>query len=315
MKPVNPIFLLIVAFSILYFKGMAQQSPERAQAIVHYNFSHLRDTTNRAEPYTEKMILFLGSHSSAYKSYDKKLADALMKKQVQEQMAANGGNGNVRIMRGKNSGSNTEYYQFADNGKLVRRERLINSYLIEEPLPAINWKINSDTATFGGLHCQQATAHFKGRDYIAWFCPDLPFHTGPWKLSGLPGVIVDAHDTKNEVVFKFDGIEDVSKVPPVAATAGAAPGSPGSGFIMIGGDDGGDPNVIQLPEGAIKTTDKEYTNLREAMRKDPDAFAQSAMAGAGMGVQGGNGGRHDVIKLKVAPGPVINNPIELPEKK
>src|SRR3982751_1790458 len=108
MKPISTIFLLIVVFSILSFRSRAQQNPERAQAIVHYNFSHLRDTTNRAEPYTEKMILFLGSHSSAYKSYDKKLADALMKKQVQEQMAANGGNGNVRIMRGKNSGSNTE---------------------------------------------------------------------------------------------------------------------------------------------------------------------------------------------------------------
>ena len=177
MKPISSIFLLIVVFSLLSLRSMAQQNPERAQLVVHYNFSHLRDTTNRAQPYTEKMILFLGSHSSAYKSYDKAMADALMKKQIQEQMAA--------------------------NGKLVRREKLINSYLIEEPLPAINWKINSDTATFGGLHCQQATAHFKGRDYIAWFCPDLPFHTGPWKLNGLPGVIVDAHDTKNEVVFKF----------------------------------------------------------------------------------------------------------------
>ncbi|MEO6981136.1 MAG: GLPGLI family protein [Mucilaginibacter sp.] len=314
MKPIISTFLLIVAFSLLYTRCMAQQSPERAQAIVHYNFSHLRDTANRAEPYTEKMILFLGSHSSAYKSYDKKMADALMKKQIQEQMVANGGNGNIRINRGKNSGSSTDYYQFAGNGKLVRREKLINSYLIEEPLPSINWKINSDTATFGGLHCQQATTHFKGRDYIAWFCPDLPFHTGPWKLNGLPGVIVDAHDTKNEVVFKFDGVEDITKAPPVADAADGAPSTPGLTIVTIGGADDGDPNVIQLPEGAIKTTDKEYTNLREAMRKDPDAFTQSAMAGAGMGVQSG-GGPQPVIKLRIGPGPVINNPIELPEKK
>jgi GLPGLI family protein len=315
MKPINSVFPLIVVFSILSIRSRAQQSPERAQAIVHYNFSHLRDTTNRAEPYTEKMILFLGSHSSAYKSYDKKMADVLMRKQMQEQMAASsGGNGQFRITRGKNSGTNTEYYQFADNGKLVRRERLINSYLIEEPIPTINWKINSDTATFGGLHCQQATAHFKGRDYIAWFCPDLPFHTGPWKLNGLPGVIVDAHDTKNEVVFKFDGVEDISKAQAVADAADSAPSSPGPTIVMIGGDDGGDPNVIKLPDGAIKTTDKEYTNLRDAMRKDPDAFTQSAMAGAGMNVQGG-GGPQPVIKLKIGAGPVINNPIELPEKK
>jgi GLPGLI family protein len=315
MKPIYPTFIIAGMLGLLSARGVAQQTPERAQAIVHYNFSHLRDTTNRAEPYTEKMILFLGSHSSAYKSYDKKMADALMRKQIQEQMAANGGNGNIRIMRGKNSGSNTEYYQFAQNGKLVRRERLINSYLIEEPLPTINWKINSDTATFGGLHCQQATTHFKGRDYIAWFCPDLPFHTGPWKLNGLPGVIVDAHDTKNEVVFKFDGIEDVSKAAPVAATATTAGGvsQPGPGIVMIGGADGGDPNVIELPDGAIKTTEAEYTNLRDAMRKDPDAFAHSAMAGAG--VQGGNGGPQPVMKIKIAPGPTINNPIELPEKK
>jgi len=315
MKPISTIFFLIVVFSILSFRTRAQQNPERAQLVVHYNFSHLRDTTNRAAPYTEKMILFLGSHSSAYKSYDKAMADVLMKKQIQEQMAANGGNGNIRVMRGKNSGSNTEYYQFADKGSLVRREKLINSYLIEEPLPTITWKINSDTATFGGLHCQQATTHFKGRDYVAWFCPDLPFHTGPWKLNGLPGVIVDAHDTKNEVVFKFDGVEDISKAQPVAAAATSnAPSSTGPTIVMIGGADEGDPNVIQLPNGAIKTTDKEYTNLREAMRKDPDAFTQSAMAGAGMGAQGG-GGPQPVIKLKIGPGPVINNPIELPEKK
>ena len=312
MKPISSVFLSAFALCLPATRGMAQQSPERAQAIIHYNFSHLRDTIKREDIYNEKMILFLGSHSSAYKSYDKQMADALMRKQIQEQMAANPG-GNIRIMRGKGSGSNTEYYQFADNGKLVRRERLINSYLIEEPLPAISWKINSDTATFGGLHCQQATTHFKGRDYIAWFCPDLPFHTGPWKLNGLPGVIVDAHDTKNEVVFKFDGVEDISKAAPVAAAAGNGQSSPGPGVIMIGGADSGDPNVIQLPEGAIKTTDKEYLGLREAMQKDPNAFAQSAMAGAGANMQ--PGGPQMKMNIKVAPGPVVNNPIELPEKK
>jgi len=313
MKTSRTIFLLLFTFSMGALRGMAQGKPEMAQAIIHYKFSHVRDTANRQQPYTENMILFLGSHSSAYKSYDKKMADALVRRQIQEQMANNPG-GNVRIMRGKNSGSNTEYYQFAADGKLVRRERLINSYLIEESMPAINWKIENDTASFGGLHCQKATTHFKGRDYIAWFCPDLPFHSGPWKLNGLPGVIVDAHDTKNEVVFKFDGVEKVAaaEVPAPApeATANNKPSLPA--LPMMGGEDPGDPNIIQLPAGAIKTTDKEYTDLRAAMQKDPNAFANAAI-----GAAGGNGGNGPQMKMniKVAPGPVINNPIELPEKK
>lgn len=291
---------------------MSQGKPEMAQAIIHYKFSHIRDTTNRQEPYRENMILFLGSHSSAYKSYDKKMADALVRKQIQEQMAANPG-GNIRIMRGKNSGSNTEYYQFAADGKLVRRERLINSYLIEEPMPAINWKIENDTASFGGLHCQKATTHFKGRDYIAWFCPDLPFHSGPWKLNGLPGVIVDAHDTKNEVVFKFDGVEKVTAEATPAPVENANNRSQQPPLPMMGGEDPGDPNMIQLPSGAIKTTEKEYTDLRAAMQKDPNAFANAAMGGAGGGIPGN--GPQMKMNIKVAPGPVINNPIELPEKK
>ncbi|MES2113129.1 MAG: GLPGLI family protein [Bacteroidota bacterium] len=314
MKPSRKIFFLIFTFSMGALRGMAQDKPEMAQAIIHYKFSHVRDTTNRQDLYNENMILFLGSHSSAYKSYDKKMADALVRKQIQEQMANNPG-GNVRIMRGKNSGSNTEYYQFAADGKLVRRERLINSYLIEEPMPAISWKIENDTASFGGLHCQKATTHFKGRDYIAWFCPDLPFRCGPWKLNGLPGVIVDAHDTKNEVVFKFDGVE---KVTPEATAAVAGNSNPQQQpLLMFGGDDPGDPNMIQLPSGAIKTTDKEYTDLRAAMQKDPNAFANAAMGAAGAGPQGGPGGNGPQMKMniKVAPGPVINNPIELPEKK
>jgi len=317
MKPSRKIFFLIFTFSMGALRGMAQDKPEMAQAIIHYKFSHVRDTTNRQDLYNENMILFLGSHSSAYKSYDKKMADALVRKQIQEQMANNPG-GNVRIMRGKNSGSNTEYYQFAADGKLVRRERLINSYLIEEPMPAISWKIENDTATFGGLHCQKATTHFKGRDYIAWFCPDLPFHSGPWKLNGLPGVIVDAHDTKNEVLFKFDGVEKVTPGTTTAATdATAANGNNPPPLPMMGGDDPGDPNMIQLPSGAIKTTDKEYTDLRAAMQKDPNAFANAAMGAAGAGPQGGPGGNGPQMKMniKVAPGPVINNPIELPEKK
>jgi GLPGLI family protein len=155
-------------------------------------------------------------------------------------------------------------------------------FIISDALPGIDWQIMGDTATFGGLHCQKATTHFKGRDYTAWFCADLPLHIGPWKLNGLPGVIVEAYDAKNEVRFMFDGISK-----PDSAT-------------------------IQAPEKGIKTTDKEFTRLQETARTDPDAYAK--LMSAQNGGMGDNGPRMS-FSLKRGGVPVVNNPIELPEKK
>src|ERR1700748_2073762 len=128
----------------------------------------------------------------------------MMRKQLQEQLAnsAPGGPVQIKLNRSSSGGTSTEYYMFAAENKLIRKEKLINSYLIEEPLPVINWKISSDTMSFSGLHCQKATAHFKGRDYTAWFCPDIPSHGGPWKLSGLPGVVFAASDDQKKECFK-----------------------------------------------------------------------------------------------------------------
>ncbi len=135
------------------------------------------------------MILLVGKRATAYKSYDARLAALDAKRQIQEQMAANGGDGKIRINQKNGAMGGTDYYLFPGEIKLIRIEReLFTKYVIEEPFPAINWQISIDTATFGGLHCQKANTHFKGRDYTAWFCPDIPFPGGPWKLSNTSGI-------------------------------------------------------------------------------------------------------------------------------
>jgi hypothetical protein len=242
------------------------------------------------------------------------LSEAQDKKKTQEAVA-NSTDGRIMINHHV-TGTGTEYFQYPNDKKMVRQEHLLGSFLVTGTLPDINWQVTGDTATFGGLHCQKATGHFKGRDYTAWFCPDLPLHIGPWKLNGLPGVIVEAYDAKKDVRFMFDGIE---KAGPVAQSDDrSATGSPGAQssmpLPMPGMDFDKDPNLIKLPDNATKTTDKEFAKLEEAFRKDPNAFAQSMLASrnAGMAADGG-----PKIKMDIKAGPPpppINNPIELPEK-
>ena len=292
--------LLLSACLLVLVSCARAQQPDTASIIVHYKFSHLPDTTNLKNIRQENMMLLVGKRSTAYKSYDARLAALDVKRQIQEQMAANGGDGKIRINQKNGAMGGTDYYFFPGENKLIRMEReLFTKYLIEEPLPVINWQVTTDTATFGGLHCQKANTHFKGRDYTAWFCPDIPFHGGPWKLSGLPGLILEAYDVKKQVVFKFDGVEDVSKM--VATANNAA--QPPNGMKLPGmelADE--DPRLIALPTDAIKTTGPEFAKLKEAMRKDPNAFV-------------GQNGPHMSISVKPGPRPVENDPVELPEKK
>lgn len=303
--------LIISTVLIAIAVSASAQNPDTAQVLVHYKFTHVRDTTNRDHPYTENMGLYIGKNSSAYKSYDNVLEQAEFKKQVQVAMASSP-DGRINVNRNK-KGSGAEYYEFPNEKKLARKEPLVmETYLIDDAMPAIDWKISSDTATYGGLHCQKAVGHFKGRDYTAWFCPDMPLHVGPWKLNGLPGVIVEAYDAKKDVQFMFDGVEKVV-ITPGDHLDGPKTDGPGPRMVMIGGNDGGDPNIIQLPKNAIKTTDKEFTKLDAAMRKDPDAFVQSQMAARNANLP--SGADHVMIKIKAGPQAVINNPIELPDKR
>jgi GLPGLI family protein len=303
--------LLIAVILLGAFIPAEAQKTDTARVLVHYKFTHVRDTTDRAHPYTENMVLYVGKSAGAYRSYDGIVYKAQFKKAFAEAAAASP-DGRPMINR-RGVGSNIEYYQYPNEQKLLTKDQLLmNDYAILGPMLAIDWKINGDTATFGGLHCQKASAHFKGRDYIVWFCPDLPVHIGPWKLNGLPGVIVDACDAKNEVVFKFDGVEKATPTQPKSEPAVAEKDQP-----PILRDLNDDMNLIAPSARAIKTTQKEFDKLQAAMKKDPQAFAQAINAGNRASAQG-DGVKMDNIKVIKGPGlrgPVMNNPIELPEKK
>lgn len=313
-------FILLNAALMLAAADASAQRPDTAQILVHYKFSHVRDTTNRGNPYTENMVLVVGRWAAVYRSYDHQMSVAQDKKQVREAFANSAG-GPVMINR-HITGSGTEYYQYPNEKKMFRKEALFGTFLIAEALPVINWQISGDTAGFGGLHCQKATCHFKGRDYTAWFCPDLPLHIGPWKLNGLPGVIVEAYDATGDVRFTFDGVEKAAQAPKSADQPADQASGDKSGPPPMPGmdDDNTDPAIIEVPENVIKTTDKEFAKLQEAATKDPNAFAQSMMASRAGGAPGAMVGgpasdKGPKMNFKIGTQPVINNPLELPEKQ
>jgi len=65
-----------------------------------------------------------------------------------------------------------------------------NKYSYTEPINLFTWNINSSVKTINGYNCQQATTLFRGRRFTAWFTRQVPVSEGPYKFSGLPGLII-----------------------------------------------------------------------------------------------------------------------------
>jgi len=85
------------------------------------------------------------------------------------------------------------------------------NYLYIDNMSEIKWDIGKDTTTMLGYTCQKATTTFRGRNYTAWFAPEIPSNNGPWKFGGLPGLILKISDDKRNFTFICSGIQQLEK--------------------------------------------------------------------------------------------------------
>jgi hypothetical protein len=70
-----------------------------------------------------------------------------------------------------------------------------------DTLYPMEWKLLPESRWIEGIECQKAVTFFKGRSYTAWFAPSIPLGNGPWKLGGLPGLIVEAYEEGMDMHF------------------------------------------------------------------------------------------------------------------
>ncbi|MDR6966591.1 GLPGLI family protein [Flavobacterium arsenatis] len=82
-----------------------------------------------------------------------------------------------------------------------------NQVFVNEIATKIDWKISNETKKIGNFTCKKATALFRGRNYTAWFTSEIPVPFGPWKLNGLPGLILEAYDSEKNVFWYFKSVE------------------------------------------------------------------------------------------------------------
>ncbi len=163
-----------------------------------------------------------------------------------------------------------------------------DQYAYTESQP-FQWKILNETVKIGEYNTQKAETQYGGRTWYAWFTTEVPFQDGPYKFSGLPGLIVKAEDSNNDYSF------DLMQTKKIA-----------------------EPYALQNRGGQIITLKKaEYQKMEKRFQDDPASFFNNNSGGGGFG---GNNGRRmnmDPQRMKQMQDRLKeeqkknNNPIEL----
>lgn len=89
-------------------------------------------------------------------------------------------------------------------GKTLGIDQVFDDYIYEEDIEVPKWTFLTDTLTVVGYRCGAARCHYRGRDWTAYYTLEIPVDAGPWKLSGLPGLILKAEESSG--VFSFECI-------------------------------------------------------------------------------------------------------------
>lgn len=75
----------------------------------------------------------------------------------------------------------------------------------------MNWQILPDKKQIAGYTTQKSQTEFAGRKWVAWFTTEVPIQDGPYKFSGLPGLIVEVADETGSHKMELKGLKKIKK--------------------------------------------------------------------------------------------------------
>lgn len=210
-------FLLLCATAFIATGAIAQKASLK---VSYEETKHIYAQDDKLGKTT--MILLSGKDGSKYFNEMSQYCDSMTstpegKKALQKiQMAAwmtTGADGSITsidMSKGNAPMKRVDTYILKDFGK--KEIAVYDSWAHEpgrytEPFAEMEWEIEGDsTRTVLGYECVMARTNYHGREWRAWFTPEIPVQDGPWKFHGLPGLILAA-ESDSDMTMTATGIE------------------------------------------------------------------------------------------------------------
>lgn len=208
--------LLLLAISL---PAMAQFNPmcrpvttgdslDCVRLVAVYKMTFLSDPSDTTRHITDEIWLEIGDR--VQKQYSAVMYDLDLKAEESEApISFNTGGGQLPIVLYSGLPEAKELtldYRLSVDAPVMR---------YSEPTPRIEWQLGSEKKTVAGIECQSATGDFGGRTWTAWFAPSLAYPYGPYKLGGLPGLILELHDQEREYNYVCIGFRPQEEGRPI----------------------------------------------------------------------------------------------------
>lgn len=205
----------------------------------------------------EVMLLQCGGPSgvSRFYSYSNYYRDSLITSLV------NAGSLDFSSVGDVKGGTSVQIFKnWSKTGRMTMIDKMLDWFEVEEAVPDFGWKVCDEWKEMLGYRVRRAECSFRGRDYVAWFAPELPVSEGPWKFCGLPGLVMHVYDTECQYVYMMTGIRQVPDLP------------------------------VMIPDEQYVRTDlrKYYRTLRRYI-EDPIGFVTSGMDVTGISITDDSG--------------------------
>ncbi len=185
-----------------------QDSIDTSSLVAVYDYEcHTQDAEDQAVTDRMKLCLLVGQHctrSFPYRKFRKEREWAEGKEQAATDFLGLkareylGGydflsEEELPLLRSESYCMMPEVWTNYPDGKTTVRDAIPPSiYETQEARTPIDWTLTDNTVTISGYLCKTATCQLHGRQWTVRYCEDIPTTAGPWKLCGLPGLIVEA---------------------------------------------------------------------------------------------------------------------------
>lgn len=99
---------------------------------------------------------------------------------------------------------------YPNEGTLTVEESLHPSFFsYEESTDSLHWTLLSGDSMILDYKCRYARLQYGGREWMVWYTDEIPVSSGPWKLAGLPGLVLYAQDKTGVHTFHAHSIFNV----------------------------------------------------------------------------------------------------------
>lgn len=205
------------------FSLHSQEIIDSVQYRAVYNFSYKTHPEQTEFTKTDLMYLDIGQKATKFYSRYTQIRDSLTVEGLKAGLSAEEIS---KSRKGLQKGNNTAYYQdLSLNKTTIVSVFATFGFIYDEKKELPQWVISNEKIDINGYICQKASSSFLGRTWNAYFSPEIPFNKGPWKLWGLPGLIVQAFDEENIFEFNLTGFELIKNQTPIIYTHTKSNGS------------------------------------------------------------------------------------------